>query len=427
MKLSIVASLLLTLLLLCGAAHAATEVGTVISAKPGVFALRGGKKIPLSLKDRVKSTDVLYTNASGRLQVILDDDSTIALASDTRLELVKVVATGKPEFKANVPTGLARFITGKIVEQNPEGFSVTTPKGTVGIRGTILSVRAGDGSVTVYVTNTTKGGVHFESNHIPSGSWMTIAPDGSIEQGNMTQEQNNSIEKNVQAGLSQGTVTAEGEAETSDGKKETAYVTEEQNLPPVVTVQTTSDQGAQQNTTPEIPKNMQASVTGNFKMAVHMSSALSVPFFLNVNLTSGTASGHMIELTGANAPLYFRLTSPLNIGVSGSISPTDLAVSGSVPGVGNLKVGQFNITDPSGLSPNTNLTDYDIAALGVSLQAPVTTANNTLTLHNGSGELSVQFTPQPGFTNLTDGLRGILETATAVALLLLNNNVFSHN
>ena len=432
MKLSIVTSLLLALLLSCGAALAANDIGTVISAKPGVFALRSGKEVPLSLKDRVMSTDVLYTNASGRLQIILDDDSTIALASDTRLELVKVVPTGKPEFKANVPTGLARFITGKIVEQNPEGFSVVTPKGTVGIRGTILSVRAGDGSVTVYVTNTTRGGVHFEGSHIPSGSWMTIAADGSIEQGNMTQEQNNSIEKNVQAGFAQGTVTAEGEAETSDGKKETVYVAEEQNLLPTVSGQTTPNQGSQQNTTPELPKNLQASVSGNFNMALQAAPSVSVPFSLNVHLTSGTASGqvnlpafgtstatgnNMLEMTGADAPLYFSLNSPLNIGVSGSITPTDLAVSGSVPGVGSLYTGQVSISDPTGSSgilyphtANTNLANYDVASLGVSLQAPVTTTDNTVALNNGSGTLSLQFAQQPGYS-LGDNIRDVLEKA----------------
>ncbi len=45
----------------------------------------------------------------------------------------------KASFALGVGRGLARVVSGKVVQRNREGFKVTTPHATVGIRGTILT------------------------------------------------------------------------------------------------------------------------------------------------------------------------------------------------------------------------------------------------------------------------------------------------
>lgn len=156
------------------------EVGLVLSLTPGVTAERAGQNLALEQKSPVNTTDVLHTDATGRAQILFADDSSVSLGSNTSLALEEVVAEGKnPVFKARLGQGMARFITGKIVEQNPDGFAVVTPEATVGIRGTIFAVSTNDGKTTVYVMNTTRQ-VLVNGILVPSGYKITL-PDGMPE------------------------------------------------------------------------------------------------------------------------------------------------------------------------------------------------------------------------------------------------------
>jgi Uncharacterized protein conserved in bacteria len=131
------------------------------------------------MKSPVGDRDVLSTDATGRAQILFDDDTTVALGSNTSLSLETVVAEGpNPAFKARLGEGVARFITGKIVEKNPDGFSVVTPDATVGIRGTIFSVKVSNGTTVVFVTNTTKQ-VFVNGVLVPSGFKMSL-PQGTV-------------------------------------------------------------------------------------------------------------------------------------------------------------------------------------------------------------------------------------------------------
>ncbi len=147
--------------------------------KAGVAAQRGGQAVELGMKSPVGEKDVLTTDATGRAQILFDDDTTVALGSNTSLSLETVVAEGaNPAFRARMGQGVARFITGKIVEKNPDGFSVVTPDATVGIRGTIFGLQVGNGTTTVYVDNTTKQ-VFVNGVLVPFGNKITM-PQGTI-------------------------------------------------------------------------------------------------------------------------------------------------------------------------------------------------------------------------------------------------------
>ncbi|MDR2893608.1 MAG: FecR family protein [Deltaproteobacteria bacterium] len=154
------------------------KVGLVLSLTPGVIATREGQQVALEQKSPVNGTDVLNTDATGRAQILFADDSSVSLGSNTTLVLEDVVAEGKnPVFKARLGQGLARFITGKIVEQNPDGFAVVTPEAVVGIRGTIFAVSTSNGKTTVYVMNTTRQ-VLVNGITVPGGYKVTL-PDGT--------------------------------------------------------------------------------------------------------------------------------------------------------------------------------------------------------------------------------------------------------
>jgi len=191
----------LWLVLLVGSVCSAKDVGQVISFKPGLTALRAGQTVELGMKSPVSDKDVLTTDATGRAQILFDDDTTVALGSNTTLNLETVVTEGSnPAFRARLGQGMARFITGKIVEKNPDGFSVVTPDATVGIRGTIFSVQVGNGTTIVFVTNTTKQ-VFVNGILVPSGFKITL-PLGTVSP--MTPADYNFVSGSVAAGGASG-------------------------------------------------------------------------------------------------------------------------------------------------------------------------------------------------------------------------------
>ena len=184
---SILAGALLVLLCSPCINHArAASVGRVISVQAGAFAERKGETVPLALKSQVYAQDTLVTDATGKVQVLFDDDSSITLSPGTRISLTSVVPHGAaPEFKAGIREGMARFITGKIVERNPEGFSVMTPETTIGIRGTIFAVQRDQdkASTSVFVLNTARqvfvNGISVPGEHkltMPGGRVMPMTP-----------------------------------------------------------------------------------------------------------------------------------------------------------------------------------------------------------------------------------------------------------
>jgi hypothetical protein len=144
---------------------------------PGVTVVRDGQSLPLEKLAPLFLSDSVRTDATGRVRIMFNDDSTVDLGKNGSLDLRDFADSGtKPVFNVHLLQGLARVVTGKIVEQNPEGFKVSTPEGTIGIRGTILSVRAEDGVTTVYVENTTRA-VFVNSIRVPGGEKITLPSD----------------------------------------------------------------------------------------------------------------------------------------------------------------------------------------------------------------------------------------------------------
>jgi hypothetical protein len=75
---------------------------------------------------------------------------------------------------------MARVVTGKIVEKNPKGFSVVMLEATIGVRGTILSVRSMNGKTTTYVENTARA-VYVNDIDVPGGNKITVPGDAQPE------------------------------------------------------------------------------------------------------------------------------------------------------------------------------------------------------------------------------------------------------
>ena len=297
----------LCLLLLVASACAAKDVGQVISFKAGVTAQRGGQSVALEMKSPVSEHDVLHTDATGRAQILFEDDTTVALGSNTSLSLETVVAEGaNPAFRARMGQGVARFITGKIVEKNPDGFSVVTPDATVGIRGTIFAVQVGNGTTTVYVTNTTKQ-VFVNGVLVPSGFKITL-PQGTLSP--MTPADMNHVT---------GSVAARDSAPAGAPQlAPSAPVAGGGAVTPTTLAQT---QFAAQTQGEGLKQLGNASVSGGL-----FSDQGNGSFSFQVNLASGSVTNGVMQ-SGYTAVLPSPLT-----GGSGSISGSSLNVGGFTDG-----------------------------------------------------------------------------------------------
>ena len=294
-------ALALCLILLAGGVCTAKDVGQLISFKAGVTAQRDGRAVALDMKSPVGDRDTLTTDATGRAQILFDDDTTVALGSNTSLSLETVVAEGaNPAFKARMGQGVARFITGKIVEKNPDGFSVVTPDATVGIRGTIFAVRVGNGTTTVFVTNTTKQ-VFVNGVLVPTGFKITL-PQGTPTP--MTPADHNLMSGSVAA----NSPASGGTAQLAPPSTVVGNPVMPTTLAQTPIVSQTLGEGFRQ--------------TGNANVSGGLTSDMySGSFSFQVNLASGAVSNGVMQ--SGNSDLPTAMT-----GGKGSISGSSLNVSG---------------------------------------------------------------------------------------------------
>ena len=332
--------LALCLTLLVASACAAKDVGQVISFKAGVTAQRGGQPVELGMKSPVGDRDVLTTDATGRAQILFDDDTTVALGSNTSLSLETVVAEGSnPAFRARMGQGVARFITGKIVEKNPDGFSVVTPDATVGIRGTIFAVRVANGTTTVFVTNTTKQ-VYVNGVLVPSGFKITL-PQGTISP--LTPADINFITGSVAARDSAPSSTAQvapvspvvgGGAVTPTTLAQTQFASQ------------ALGETFKQLGTANVSGSLTSADTGSFSFQVNLTSgAVS-----NGVMTSGYSDWAPFSLTGGSGSV-----SGSSLNVSG-FSNTDMGLSGSMSGTASRTASGLSVSGGYRITDNAVMT-----------------------------------------------------------------------
>lgn len=167
-------------------AFAAVEAARAIAVTPGAFVQRDNVRLPLKLKDPVYKSDTVSTDASGKVQLLFADETTVAVAPNSQVNIVDFSYGGEstPNFAMRVGQGLARVVTGNVVQQNREGFKVSTPHATVGIRGTILTadVRTADKSLFI-LTELGKGHAVTVDNPATGQHTQMTKPGFTLEAG----------------------------------------------------------------------------------------------------------------------------------------------------------------------------------------------------------------------------------------------------
>ena len=125
------------------AAGAENFIGSVKMAEGGTLVRRGPETTPLRTGMRLQLNDVLQTGADGRLGVILEDGTRIALGPNTELKVDQFVyqpAQGKFGLVLRLGRGVLAYISGRIAQFSAESVSIETPVGIIGLRGTHFAV-----------------------------------------------------------------------------------------------------------------------------------------------------------------------------------------------------------------------------------------------------------------------------------------------
>lgn len=148
--------------------------GAVKATAPGAAGrvVETGK--PMYSRDRVS------TGPEGKLQILLLDETSFTVGANSELELDEFVfdpATNAGKVSAKIVKGAFRFVTGKVARRDPASMQVTTPVGTIGIRGTMTAGLVGNGEATFVLL-----GPGPENNADEKSGGITVKNDkGSTE------------------------------------------------------------------------------------------------------------------------------------------------------------------------------------------------------------------------------------------------------
>jgi hypothetical protein len=145
--LKLAAALLGFLALAAPASAQQAAVGRVKSIEGNATITTGGAKTTASVGSPLHEGDLIETGANSSIGVSFKDDSIVSLGASSRLAVDRFFfepAQEKYGFAARMARGTAYFVSGGIAKLSPESVAVTTPVGTIGVRGTRFVVKLDD-------------------------------------------------------------------------------------------------------------------------------------------------------------------------------------------------------------------------------------------------------------------------------------------
>ncbi len=119
-------------------------VGIVKNVQPEAFIIRNGLSQNALIGKRIAMGDVLKTGSNGSMGLILNDDTVIAMGSNTEISIKNFLfepAEGNLSFIARMMKGTISFISGQITKLAPDSVRLETPVATIGPRGTHFLVQ----------------------------------------------------------------------------------------------------------------------------------------------------------------------------------------------------------------------------------------------------------------------------------------------
>lgn len=121
-----------------GLVLAAAAAGEVIALQGSAWTEQDGQRRALEVKAPVHAGESLVTAAESKMQVRFMDNTVLAIGpqASVRLDDFFFAEGQKGSIGLHFAKGLARVVSGKIVQQNPEEMRLSSPLAWLGIRGT---------------------------------------------------------------------------------------------------------------------------------------------------------------------------------------------------------------------------------------------------------------------------------------------------
>jgi len=228
-RLAVTALALLLLAILClpGLSAAADPIGKVISMNGSAKAVaEDGADRALDLDSPVFARERLVTGRASNIEVRLADETLLAQGPDSTITLDEYVFSNDPAMSKllfKMGAGTFRFLTGQIVQQNPEGFNLATPLTTIGIRGTepfaVVAATEEIGLLSIAPTHTmqvttARGTVSMNR----TGTSVSVGPDGSMTPPTPTTPAVRNAVMQAAPMTSQGEVGPKGQQEDRERK-----------------------------------------------------------------------------------------------------------------------------------------------------------------------------------------------------------------
>jgi hypothetical protein len=132
---------------LSAAANAQEVVGRIKVLDGAATVTTGGDAVAAAVGTPLHANDVVETAAGASVGLSFKDDTLISLGPNSKLtidEFVFAPSDEKYSFATRMARGTMYYVSGVMAKLAPEKVSVTTPVGTIGIRGTRFLVRLDD-------------------------------------------------------------------------------------------------------------------------------------------------------------------------------------------------------------------------------------------------------------------------------------------
>lgn len=119
-------------------------IGYVKTVTGDASVTTAGKKVKAEAGTAIHEGSVLQTGAKSSMGVTFKDETVMSFGPDTLFtvdEYLYVPAQGKLKLGSKLTKGSLNYVSGVIAKLRPEAVTVSTPSGTIGVRGTQFLVK----------------------------------------------------------------------------------------------------------------------------------------------------------------------------------------------------------------------------------------------------------------------------------------------
>jgi hypothetical protein len=178
-------------------ATAATEIGKATIVVSNVTGTVDNVTKRVVINDNVEQNEVIATSPDGATEIHFADGTVIKVGPNSKVVLDKFIYDPNPSKGAlvvSLSAGVMRFTTGNMPHEN---YKITTPDGTLGVRGTDLTIVVFSGGTVVQViTGVVVGYTSTGAEKVfANGQYFTIL-GGNITQSTSSQRDQSNSQSN---------------------------------------------------------------------------------------------------------------------------------------------------------------------------------------------------------------------------------------